>query len=71
MEINYDKEADAMYIRLRKGKFAKNKKLDDLTILDLDKKGEILGIELLNARKRFPKESLSRVSVKNLIVVVE
>lgn len=45
MEINYDKEADAMYIELRKGHFAKNKKLDDFTILDLDKEGNILGIE--------------------------
>ena len=32
MEINYDKEADAMYIEFRKGEFNKNKKIDDFTI---------------------------------------
>lgn len=47
MEINYDKEADAMYIEFRSGKFAKNKKIDDFTIIDLDDAGNILGIELL------------------------
>ncbi|MBU0635859.1 DUF2283 domain-containing protein, partial [Candidatus Micrarchaeota archaeon] len=26
MKISYDKEADALYIRLRQGHFAKNKK---------------------------------------------
>ena len=68
MEINYDKEADAMYIELRKGDFAKNKKIDDFTIIDLDKQGNILGIELLEVSKRIPHESLSQLHVKNLIV---
>ncbi|MBI4440430.1 DUF2283 domain-containing protein [Candidatus Woesearchaeota archaeon] len=68
MEISYDKEADAVYIEFRRGEFAKNKKIDDLTIIDLDKKGNILGIELLDASKRTPKKSLLKVSVKNLAV---
>ena len=68
MEINYDKEADAMYIELRKGDFAKNKRIDDFTIIDLDKQGNILGIELLDVSKRIPRESLSQLHVKNLIV---
>ncbi|MBI1969856.1 DUF2283 domain-containing protein [Candidatus Woesearchaeota archaeon] len=71
MEITYDKEADAVYIEFRKGEFAKNRKIDDLTILDLDKNGNILGIELLRASKRIPRESLSEVHVKNLLVVAE
>jgi len=66
MEISYDKEADAMYIEFRKGEFAKNKKIDDFTIIDLDQEGNILGIELLDASKRIPIESLSEVNVKNL-----
>jgi len=67
MEISYDKQADAMYIEFRKGEFAKNKKVDDFTIIDLDAKGNILGIELLDVSKRIPAESLTEVSVKNLI----
>ncbi|MEK6847367.1 MAG: DUF2283 domain-containing protein [Nanoarchaeota archaeon] len=67
MEITYDKEADAMYIEFRSGEFAKNKKIDDFTIIDLDKDGNILGIELLEVSKRIPIKSLSEINVKNLI----
>ncbi len=67
MEITYDKKADAMYIEFRVGKFAKNKKVDDFTIIDLDEKENILGIELLDASKRIPIDSLSAVHIKNLL----
>ncbi len=68
MKITYDSEADALYIEFRKGTFFKNKAIDDLTILDLDKEGNLLGIELLDASKRIPPSSLSEVSVKNLVL---
>ncbi len=67
MEISYDKQADAMYIEFRRGEFSKNKKIDDFTIIDLDKEGNILGIELLEVSKRIPAESLSEVHLKNLL----
>ena len=67
MDITYDKEADAVYIEFRKGKFVKNQKIDDFTIIDLDKDGNILGIELLDVKRRIPLESLSEVRVRNLI----
>mgnify|MGYP001566326678 CR=1 FL=1 len=69
MEIRYDKEADAMYIKFKEGEFGSNKIIDRETIIDLDKKGNILGIELLSVSKRIPIESLSEISVKNLIKV--
>ena len=71
MEIRYDKEADAIYIQFAEGKFAKNKVVDDSTIVDLDKDGNILGIELLDVSKRMPPESLSKVSAKNMAVVAQ
>ena len=67
MEISYDKEADAVYIELQKGEFAKNKKIDDFTIIDLDANDKVLGIELLEVSKRFSKDFLSAISVKNLV----
>jgi len=66
MEITYDKEADALYIEFRKGEFSKNKKIDDFTIIDLDKDENILGIEILEASKKIPIESLSKIYLKNL-----
>ncbi len=70
MEITYDKKADAMYIEFRKGKSVKNKKIDDFTIIDLDKDGNMLGIEFLDASKRIPAESFTQVSVRNILAAV-
>lgn len=67
MKITFDKEADAVYIELSSGEFFKNKKIDDDTIIDLDKNGNILGIELLNVSTRISKDFLSDISVKNLV----
>ena len=69
MEITYDKEADAMYIRFRNGKFSKNKVIDRQTIIDFDKEGNMIGIEILRVSKRVPLKSLSEISVKNLIKI--
>ncbi|MFA6064483.1 MAG: DUF2283 domain-containing protein [archaeon] len=70
MDINYDKEADAVYIRLKKGTVAKTKKIDDITLIDLDKTNDVLGMELLNASKRIPQKSLFEVHVKNLALIM-
>lgn len=67
MKISYDKEADAMYIKLKKGVFAKNKKIDENTILDLDKNDNILNIELLDVSKRITPESIAELKEKSLI----
>ena len=48
MEITFDKEADAVYIEFSNGDFASNKKIDEDTIIDLDKDGNIIGIEILS-----------------------
>jgi len=67
MKITYDKEADAIYIEFSSEEFASNKKIDNNTIIDLDKNGKIIGIELLNVSKRIPKEALSEINFKNLV----
>lgn len=54
MKIKYDSEADAMYIKVRKGKFDHNEKVEEDVILDCDKSGNILGIELLFVTENNP-----------------
>ena len=71
MEIKYDKDADAMCIRLRKGIFCKNKKLDDFTILDLDKEGNILAIEILDVSKRTISLPECDIRLKNPISITQ
>jgi uncharacterized protein YuzE len=47
--------------------FDSNKKIDDNTIIDLDKDGNLFGIELLWVSERIPLGSLSQLKVKNLL----
>ena len=64
MQITYDKQADALYIEIKKGKFASNKKIDSDTVLDLDDSGKLIGIELLSASKRIPEKELKKIALK-------
>jgi len=66
MRIRIDKDADAMYIELSDAPFSKNQKIDNSTIVDMDNKGNIIGIEVLNVSKRISKDFLSTVSVENV-----
>lgn len=49
MKIRYDKKIDAMYIKLAKGKYDNTRKISDVILVDEDKKGKVLGIEILDA----------------------
>lgn len=51
MKISYDKEVDAKYISITEGVVHETKVLKDWLMLDLDAKGDILGIEILDASK--------------------
>lgn len=58
MKINYDKIADAIYFSMKKGKIAKTLEMNERLIVDVDKKGNILGIEMLDASNQLPKNGL-------------
>ncbi|MDO8486723.1 MAG: DUF2283 domain-containing protein [Candidatus Curtissbacteria bacterium] len=53
MKISYDPKVDAMYIRFRSGKYDRTKKVTDEILVDVTKKGEVLGLEILDAKKQF------------------
>ena len=61
MKVNYDKEADAMYIRLQEGKIKGTIKVHDRLMVDLDAKGNTVGVEVLDASLQ-----LSRKEVRGL-----
>jgi len=66
MKITYDKDADAMYVKLTNEKFNKTKIIDKNTILNLDERGNVIGIELLFISKHLPKNFMQNISVENL-----
>ena len=52
MRVEYDKEADSVYFRLRGEKVAESVEISEGVIIDYDKKGEVSGIEVLSFSKR-------------------
>lgn len=52
MRITYDPEVDALYIALREGVADDSVDIEDGVTIDLDADGHILGVEVLDARRR-------------------
>ncbi len=52
--LEFDADAGALYLRLRKGKVTSSEPLADNMILDIDDKGKLLGLELLLPREMKP-----------------
>lgn len=49
MKISYDSKVDVLYIELAKGKYDASREISESVVVDEDKKGKVLGIEILDA----------------------
>jgi uncharacterized protein YuzE len=58
MKISYDKQVDAAYIELSDLKPSGTIEISEGINIDVTEKGEIVGIEILDASKKFPIKSL-------------
>ena len=68
MKIEYDKEADAIYIRLQEGSFqCRNVRLTDDIALDFAAGEKVVGIEVLGASRLFEKPESPVIELKDLI----
>ncbi len=54
--LEYDPSSTALYVRMKRGKVATSTPLADNIILDLNKKNELLGIEIIGPRPEDLKE---------------
>lgn len=61
VRIEYDSKADAMYIWLRKARYDISEELAENVIIDLDRRGRIIGIEVLDASKNLGKELVDKI----------
>jgi len=52
MRIKYFQDTDTLYIELRSAEVAETKDLDENTLLDLDRDGNLCGITIEHARDR-------------------
>jgi len=66
MEITYDPKADALNLTFKKGKVAKTIELAPEIILDLDKKGNPLYLEIIGASEKIGKKRASEILMRNL-----
>lgn len=63
MKIQYDNQADAIYIYLNQGKIFKTIKMKDRLIVDTDKSGKILGLEILDVSSQVPKKQMGHIEI--------
>jgi uncharacterized protein YuzE len=66
-KIEYDQEVDALYIYASRAKVKKTFKLNSRLLIDVDSKGRLVGIEVLDASEPFKLERLG-IAVKNFSV---
>ena len=66
MKIEYDPEADALYIQLRQAVVEDNVDIEDGVSVDLDGDKHIVGIEILDASKRLSPADLSSIIIEKL-----
>ena len=63
MKIRYFEDTDTLYIEFKAAEVAETKDLDENTVLDLDKAGNVLAITIEHAKQRadIPKFSYEQV----------
>lgn len=68
MKIEYDKEIDALYIRLQEKDVDRTLEIEEGLNLDLDRSGKMIGIEVLDAADRYSLADIFNIATENLIL---
>lgn len=66
MKIEYDKEADALYIQLREAYVDDNIDIEEGMTVDLDEKRHVVGIEILDVSKKLSLKDIVNITIENL-----
>ncbi len=61
MRVRFDQQADALYVRLDESPVVESEEVRPGVMLDLDQRGEIVGIEILRVGQRLPTAQLKHV----------
>ena len=68
MRIEYDQDADTLYIHFKDVRTEDNRDIEEGVTIDLDADGHLVGLEILDAAKRFGIDSVSKVRIENLSI---
>ena len=66
MKIEYDPEADALYIQIREARADDNIDIEEGVTVDVDENRHIVGVEILDASKRLSPSDLSSITIQRL-----
>ena len=71
MEVFHDREADAVYIRLRDTEYAHSRELCEEKYLLIDTEGNLKGIEFLYVSEGVDLEGIPEVDQENVATLLE
>jgi uncharacterized protein YuzE len=66
LRIEYDKDADALYIQLREAYVEDNVEIEEDITVDLDENRHVVGIEILDASRKLSLSDMVNISIQNL-----
>ncbi|KKS33851.1 MAG: hypothetical protein UV22_C0041G0004 [Parcubacteria group bacterium GW2011_GWA2_42_35] len=66
MRFHYDKKIDALYIRFNENPYVESDEVKDGVIFDYDSRGKIIGIEILDASRKFPRRFKLEITKRKL-----
>ena len=66
MKIEYDPEADALYIQIREAHADDNIDIEEGVTVDVDEHRHIVGVEILDASKRLSPSDLTTITIQRL-----
>lgn len=66
MKIEYSKNIDALYIRLREARITDSIDIEEGVTVDVDEQGHIVGLEILDASEKLDISNLVNISIENL-----
>ncbi len=68
MKIEYDQQADAIYVYLttHPATVSKSREIEPGVVVDLNAQNHVIGLEVLDASRRFTPEELFEFSVKRI-----
>ncbi|MFQ5976196.1 MAG: DUF2283 domain-containing protein [Candidatus Hydrothermarchaeales archaeon] len=66
MKIEYSKNVDVLYIKLREARITDSIDIEEGVTVDMDEKGHIVGLEILDASEKLDISDLVNISIENL-----
>jgi len=63
MKLRYDEKVDALYLRLDDSKVVESEEVKPGIVLDFNAKKQVVGIEVLDLKRRVPKANLKQLKI--------